>query len=387
MIFDALELSKEVISCPSITPVDEGALDVLEKALKSLGFECRRMVFSENGTADVDNLYARYGTKSPNFCFAGHTDVVPPGDIDSWKSHPFKPEVRDGILYGRGVVDMKAAIACFVAAVSEYLATNKPEGSISLLITGDEEGISINGTKKVLEALAKEGEKIDACIVGEPSNPEIIGQMIKIGRRGSITFKLAVWGQQGHVAYPHLADNPVSRILKILHALDTHNLDNGNDYFQPSNLEVVTIDVNNPADNVIPQMAKAVFNIRFNDEHTSTSLIKWIESICESAFEEGDAKFQLEYRVSGESFLTQPGRLSEIVSDSVKEITGLTPELSTTGGTSDARFIKNYCPVVEFGLTNKTAHKVDECAPVADIYKLKDVYKEVISRYFADSSK
>ncbi|MCE3233498.1 MAG: succinyl-diaminopimelate desuccinylase [Rickettsiaceae bacterium] len=382
MTIDSIDLSKQLISCPSVTPADNGALDVLKKALNSMGFMCQRMVFSQEGYEDVDNLYARFGTASPNICFAGHTDVVPPGDLKQWASDPFKPEVRDGVLYGRGVVDMKCAIACFVAAVSEYLANNKPNGSISLLITGDEEAIAVNGTKKVLEALQKQGEKIDACIVGEPTNPGKLGEMIKIGRRGSVTFKLTVWGKQGHVAYPHLADNPVSRLNKILHALDSHELDKGTKYFQPSNLEIVSVDVNNPADNVIPAMANARFNIRFNDAHKGSTLVKWIEGICESLCETDDAKYKLEYNISGESFLTAPGKLSNLVSDAVKEITGIVPELSTTGGTSDARFIKDYCPVVEFGLMNATAHKIDESCAVADIYKLKDVYLKVLDKFF-----
>jgi succinyl-diaminopimelate desuccinylase len=379
-MIDALQLSKDLISCESVTPDDNGALAVLEKALKPMGFKCKRMSFSEEGHATVDNLYARLGDLSPNICFAGHTDVVPAGDLAQWTSDPFKPEVRDEILYGRGVVDMKCAIACFAAAVSEYIKSNKPSGSISLLITGDEEGIAVNGTKKMLEALQKQDEKIDACIVGEPTNPAKLGEMIKIGRRGSVTLKLTVWGKQGHVAYPHLADNPVSRLTKILHALDTHKLDNGTEFFQPSNLEIVSIDVNNPADNVIPAMATARFNIRFNDLHKGATLIKWVEGICDSLCE-GKAKYKLESHISGESFLTAPGKLSTLVSDAVKEVTGLTPELSTTGGTSDARFIKDYCPVVEFGLMNATAHKVDECCAVTDIYKLKDVYKKILDKY------
>lgn len=382
MPLDPLALSKELIACPSVTPEDAGALAVLERALAPLGFTCTRLPFEEAGTARVDNLYARWGTSGKNLCFAGHTDVVPPGDVAGWTSPPFEPQVRDGILYGRGVVDMKCAIACFAAAASEFLAHQKPNGSISLLITGDEESVAINGTQKALKQLAAQGEKLDACIVGEPTNPEQLGEMIKIGRRGSVSFKLTVWGKQGHVAYPHLADNPVSRLLNILHALDNHELDNGTQFFQPSNLEIASIDVNNPADNVIPAMAQALFNIRFNDTHRAQTLIHWIEGICESICEDGEARYKLEPRISGEAFITQPGAWSDIVSNAVAEITGKTPELSTTGGTSDARFIKDYCPVVEFGLMNKTAHKVDECAAVADIYALKDIYVKVLAGYF-----
>ncbi|PIR39499.1 MAG: succinyl-diaminopimelate desuccinylase [Alphaproteobacteria bacterium CG11_big_fil_rev_8_21_14_0_20_39_49] len=381
MTIDALELSNKLIECPSITPVDAGALDVLQEALEGLGFQCRRMPFSQEGFEDTDNLYARLGDIAPNVCFAGHTDVVPPGNRDDWTSDPFKPEIRDGILYGRGTVDMKCAIACFVAAVSEYLKNNNPKISISLLITGDEEGIAVNGTKKMLQQLEKQGEKIDYCIVGEPTNPEKLGEMIKIGRRGSVGFTLSLWGKQGHVAYPHLADNPVTKIIGILHALNESVLDAGTEFFQPSNLEVTTIDVANDATNVIPAMAKAKFNIRFNDEHTSDKLVKWVEGVCDSLCKEGDAKYKLESRVSGEAFLTQPGDLSDALAKAVEEVTGMKPELSTTGGTSDARFIKDYCSVVEFGLMNKTAHKVDECIAVDDIYKLKDVYLKFLESY------
>lgn len=381
-MIDPLELSKELIACPSITPKDAGALAVVEKSLKSLGFKCTRMKFSDKDTSDVENLYARLGDSAPNICFAGHTDVVPPGDVKKWSIDPFKPEVKNDLLYGRGTVDMKCAIACFIAAVSEYVKNGKPKGSISLLITGDEEGVAINGTKKMLEELKKKKEKLDACIVGEPTNPVYLGEMIKIGRRGSVTFNLSVWGKQGHVAYPHLADNPVSRLNRILHALDTNELDSGSEFFQPSNLEIVRINVDNTADNVIPDMATATFNIRFNDKHKSATLIKWIDGICRSLCETGDAKYKLEAHVSGESFLTKPGKLSDLVSKAVFDVTGRKPELSTTGGTSDARFIKDYCPVVEFGLANATAHKIDECTPVKDIYGLKDVYLKVLEGYF-----
>lgn len=377
---DLLELSKELIKCPSVTPKDEGALDVLQKHLESLGFLCQRMPFFEDGYDDVDNLYARFGDASPNICFAGHTDVVPPGDLDDWASPPFSPEVRDGILYGRGTVDMKCAIACFVAAAADYIKKNQPNISISFLITGDEEAVAVNGTKKMLKALESKGEKIDYCVVGEPTNPEKLGEMIKIGRRGSVSFKLSVWGKQGHVAYPHLADNPITRMVKILNALDENVLDEGSEFFQPSNLEVTTIDVKNSTGNVIPAMAEASFNIRFNNKHISQSLIQWIDGICDSLCEE-DARYELNCRVSGEAFLTEPGELSDALSKAVEEVTGIKPELSTTGGTSDARFIKDYCPVVEFGLMNKTAHKVDECVAVDDIYKLRDVYLKFLESY------
>ena len=420
MKIDPLELSKQLIKCRSVTPHDDGVMAVLVNALAPLGFKCELVTFSEEGTEPVQNLYAKYTSlrggeadvTTKNFCFAGHVDVVPAGDVKSWKNDPFAPEIRDGMLYGRGASDMKCAIACFIAACSSYIENAiepsppgrgqgegssaksinphpnpLPEGegvSISLLITGDEEAISINGTKKMLGYLAKKGEKIDSCIVGEPTNPDKLGGMIKIGRRGSVTFKVTLWGKQGHVAYPHLADNPVKRLNTILHQLSTHELDSGNEFFQPSNLEIVSFDVNNPADNVIPEMATARFNIRFNNTHTAQTLISWVEGICESICEDPEAKYEIKTHVSGESFITKPGKLSDIVSSAIRKVTGNTPELSTTGGTSDARFIKDYCPVVEFGLCNKTAHKVDESASVDEIYKLAEIYEEILGKYFGE---
>lgn len=381
---DSLQLAKDLMACPSVTPKDNGALDVLQAALESLGFTCERKIFEEADTEAVDNLYARLGDAAPNICFAGHTDVVPPGDIDAWTSHPFKPEVRGEMLYGRGAVDMKAAIACFVGGVSNYLEKHgKANGSISLLITGDEEGIAINGTRKMLEYLESKGEKLDAAIVGEPTNPAELGDMIKIGRRGSITFNLTVHGTQGHVAYPHLADNPVPRAVHVLHELSNHQLDDGTEFFDPSNLEITSVDVGNLADNVIPASVRIQFNIRFNDQHSSKTLVKWVAGICDSICETGGGKYELTHRISGESFLTKPGPLSDMVSEAVKQVTGKTPKLSTTGGTSDARFIKDYCPVVECGLINQTAHKVDECAKVKDIEDLTLVYEGVLERFFA----
>lgn len=399
-MLDPLELSKQLISCRSVTPHDDGVMAVLTNVLEPLGFKCEIVTFTEAGTEPVKNLYARYGDAGKNFCFAGHVDVVPSGDEKAWASNPFKPEVRGGMLYGRGAADMKCAVAAFVAGAANFIGRRaKGKGqreekplsplplahspfSISLLITGDEEAVSINGTKKMLAHLAAKGEKIDACIVGEPTNPDVLGGMVKIGRRGSVTFKVTMWGKQGHVAYPHLADNPIRRLNSILHQLSTHQLDEGNEFFQPSNLEIVSFDVNNPADNVIPAMAEARFNIRFNDEHTSATLIKWVEGICESCCEDSDSKYEIKTHISGESFITKPGALSDVVSNAVEKITGIKPELSTTGGTSDARFIKDYCPVVEFGLCNKTAHKVDECASVDEIYKLAEVYEKVLEGFF-----
>lgn len=375
-----LEFSIALISRPSITPVDAGAINLLVDTLTPLGFTCDTQTFSEDGTPPVKNLYARLGKEGKNLCFAGHTDVVPVGDEAAWRINPFKPEVIDGILYGRGVVDMKGAICCFIAAISEYLHERKTpfQESISLLITGDEEGPAINGTKKMLELIKKRGETLDGCIVGEPTNPTKLGEMIKIGRRGSISFSLTVHGTQGHVAYPQLADNPITTLVNILHALKAKPLDSGTEFFQASNLEITTVDVGNPTGNVIPAHASAAFNIRFNDLHTPESLKAHVTAICETFSSHYDLKF------SGiaESFITKGGDLSHIVAQAVTQVTGLTPELSTTGGTSDARFIKNYCPVVEVGLINQTAHKVDECVAAEDIFTLTKIYKAVLESYF-----
>ena len=362
---DVIELTKKLIEFPSVTPDEAGCLDYIEKLLSDNGFKCERMKFAE-----VDNLYARKGDGF-NTCFAGHIDVVPTGDVTKWTSNPFKPEIRDGVLYGRGASDMKAAVAASLAAGIKY----NGKGSVSFLLTADEEGPGVNGTKKVLEVLAARGEKITACIVGEPTNPEKLGEMIKIGRRGSMNTWITVKGIQGHAAYPHNADNPVKKLINILHRLQNHKLDSGNEHFSPSNLEVVTFDVANPATNVIPAEAKAVFNIRFNDIHSSDSLKKWIES--EVA---GNKNIELKFHVSGESFITKPAKLSQVAIEAVKEITGLTPELSTTGGTSDARFIANYAEVIEFGLINKSAHQIDENAKVDEIVNLEKVYAKILEK-------
>ncbi|MBT6442580.1 MAG: succinyl-diaminopimelate desuccinylase [Alphaproteobacteria bacterium] len=378
-----LDLARSLIRCESVTPADGGALDTLQAALESLGFSCRRLPFSEPGTDDVDNLYARLGTSAPNFCFAGHTDVVPVGDADAWEHTPFAAEVVDGHLYGRGAADMKGAIAAFVAGTTRYLATHdqKVPGSISLLITGDEEGPSINGTRKVLEWMTKEGETLDACLVGEPTNPDALGDMVKIGRRGSLNARLTVTGTQGHVAYPHLADNPVPGLIAMVHKLTTARLDDGTDHFQPSNIEVTSIDVGNPATNVIPAQAQAMFNIRFNDLHTSSGLDTWLRA----EFDAVGGDYDLAIHITGEAFLTPPGPFSRMIVAAVEDATGRTPELSTTGGTSDARFIKDYCPVAEFGLAGKTMHKVDEGVPIADLDALAEIYRGVLERYFSAS--
>ncbi len=373
---DALPLAQALIQRPSVTPRDEGALDVLETALKSLGFVCERMRFEGGGDA-IDNLYARLGTASPNFCFAGHTDVVPVGN--GWTVEPFAGQVIDGNLYGRGAADMKGAIAAFVAGVARFLKDGKPKGSISLLITGDEEGDAVNGTVKMLERLAGRGETLDVCVVGEPTNPTKLGEMIKIGRRGSLTAKLTVHGTQGHSAYPHLSDNPIPRLMQMLTAITAKPLDEGTAHFQSSTLALTTIDVGNPATNVTPAAAHAGFNIRFNDLHTGASLGTWLRETFDAIAKD---HYDLAIKISGESFLTPPGGLSDLVADAVKAVTGLTPELSTTGGTSDARFIKNACPVCEFGMVGVSMHKADEHCAVADLENLSAIYHKILARYF-----
>ena len=383
---DPIALSQALIRCPSVTPEEGGALGVLESALGSLGFTVHRLRFTDADTPDVENLYARLGAGGANFCFAGHTDVVPVGDADAWAGDPFAGDVIDGNLYGRGAADMKSAIAAFTAATDRLIAHHgAPDswaqpGSISLLITGDEEGPAINGTRKVLDWLSDNGESLDACLVGEPTNPDAMGDMIKIGRRGSMMGYLTVRGVQGHVAYPHLADNPAHRIVRLLDALTAEPLDEGSEHFQPSTLQITTIDVGNPAENVIPGEARATFNIRFCDLHTSESLKVRLHEILDATNEGGD--YSLAFRITGESFLTPPGPLSDAISGAVETVTGRQPELSTTGGTSDARFIKDFCPVAEFGLVGQTMHKIDENVSCADIETLTQIYLKVLETYF-----
>ena len=377
---NALDLSRSLIKCPSVTPEDGGTQKILETVLANLGFSCHSKNFSDKNTPDIQNLYARLGNSAPNFCFAGHTDVVPVGDEESWTIDPFGSEVIDGILYGRGASDMKTAIACFVEATSRFLNTYGPDfgGSISLLITGDEEGPAINGTRKLLEWAESEGEVFDACIVGEPTNPNSLGEMIKIGRRGSLNGTLTVNGVQGHTAYPHLAKNPIHILVNMLTTLTNLTLDNGSNHFQASTIQVSTVDVGNSATNVIPAKAKAVFNIRYNDLHNSTTLDKLLRSALDTI----NLDYELDIYVSGESFLTPPGDLSDIISQAVESVTGKTPELSTTGGTSDARFIKDYCPVAEFGLIGKTMHKSNECVAIKDLESLTKIYSAVLEQFF-----
>ena len=380
---DPIELTRALIRCASVTPTDGGALGLTGTALERLGFTNHHMIFSEDGTPDVSNLYARLGDCGPNFCFAGHTDVVPVGDAEAWNLEPFAAEIRDDILYGRGAADMKGAVAAFIAAVDKFLdkRNGQFEGSISLLITGDEEGPAINGTVKVLDWLANRGENLDHCLVGEPTNPDNLGDMVKIGRRGSLTGTLTVKGIQGHVAYPHLADNPLPRLIKMMDRFTSHLFDNGNEHFTPTNLELASIDVGNTASNVIPAQATALFNIRFNTEQTSDDLEEWLREQCDAVG--GD--YTLNISIGAQPFLTQPGPFTELISDAVEEVTGTTPALTTTGGTSDARFIHHHCPVAEFGLISETMHKVDEQAAVSDIEQLTRIYTRILDSYFEQS--
>ena len=382
---DALSIARDLVRCPSVTPAEAGALGVLEKILKGSGFEVHRLTFGEPGTADVENLYARIGTSSPHLTFAGHTDVVPPGDESAWTHGAFSGDVKDGLLYGRGAVDMKGGIACSVAAVLQYLADQggKPKGSISFLITGDEEDISVNGTIKLLQWAAARGEKFDHCVLGEPSNVETLGDCIKIGRRGSQSGTLHVEGIQGHVAYPHRAANPVPDIARLIVALSDEPLDHGSAQFQPSNLEFTSVDVGNTASNVIPSQARAKFNIRFNDLHTQATLRDLVEQRLAKA-----AGNRIRARIAWEPsnsnvFVTRPGAFTDLAVAAIEEITCRKPELSTSGGTSDARFIASYCPVIEFGLVGQTMHQIDERTPVADLEQLTAIYRGILDRYFA----
>lgn len=379
---DPVAFAAELIRCPSVTPEEGGALDLLQARLEALGFTCTRLPFSDEGTPDVDNLYARIGTEGPNFCFAGHTDVVPVGDEAAWSADPFGGEIKDGVLFGRGATDMKSAIAAFAAAAERVLKEGAPKGSISFLITGDEEGPAVNGTQKMLDWCAAHGEVIDDCLVGEPTNPRALGDMIKIGRRGSVNGWLTAYGAQGHVAYPHLADNPVPRMAAMLSALAGLKLDEGTDHFQPSNLEITTVDVGNTATNVIPAEVRAHFNIRFNDLQTAEGLEVLVRGVLDKVCQEMGGSYDLVFKKSGDAFLTAPGRLSDIVAGAVEKVTGRAPELSTSGGTSDARFIKNHARVIEFGLVSQSMHKVDEHIAVKDIEQLTDIYEAVLRGYF-----
>src|ERR1700749_2515810 len=382
---DALSIAQDLLRCPSVTPADAGALGVLETILKRAGFETHRVTFGEPGTADIDNLYARIGNAAPHLTFAGHTDVVPPGDESAWTHGAFSGDVEDGFLYGRGAVDMKGGIACSVAAVLEYLVANggKPKGSISFLITGDEEDVAVNGTIKLLEWVAKRGDRFDHCVLGEPSNVETLGDCIKVGRRGSQSGTLYVDGLQGHVAYPQRVNNPVPDIARLIVAISDEPLDHGSAQFQASNLEFTSVDVGNTATNVVPGQARAKFNIRFNDNHSHESLRQLVEARLGKAAGKRLRPTLVWGPLNSNVFVTKPGTFTDLAVAAIEDVTGRKPELSTSGGTSDARFISRYCPVIEFGLVGQTMHQIDERTPVADLEQLTRIYRGLLDRYFA----
>jgi succinyl-diaminopimelate desuccinylase len=378
-----LQLAKELIKFPSVTPIDAGIMKFLEKKLKTLGFKTKILEFKEKDSKPVKNLYARLGNKGPNFCYAGHLDVVPAGNLKDWTVNPFKPSIKKGYLIGRGANDMKSSIAAFVSAVSNFVANKRKfNGSISLLITGDEEGVAINGTKKVVEYLKRKKEKLDFCLVGEPTNPNKLGEMIKIGRRGSMTGRLSIIGIQGHVAYPHRANNPSTTLVQILKKLKEIKFDKGTKDFQPTNLEITKININNSADNIIPGLANASFNIRFNNKHSSSSIKKKIDRIIKKISKKNKSKYKIDYSVSGEAFLTKPNNTTFMIRDIIKKVTKIKPQLSTTGGTSDARFIRKIAPCLEFGLVGKTMHKIDEAVSLSDLKKLTLIYSNILKNYF-----
>ena len=386
---DVLTIAQRLIRCRSVTPAEGGALDYLRELLASAGFQCHRLRFADKDTPDIENLYARIGAGRPNLCFAGHTDVVPPGNEASWSVPPFAGEVHGGLLYGRGAADMKGAVAAFIAAALDYLDAHDGQlpGAISLLITGDEEGPAVNGTAKMLRWAKSHGEHLDHCLLGEPTNPTMLGEMIKIGRRGSLSGTIRVLGRQGHVAYPRLADNPIPGLVRLVAHLLAHELDGGSAHFQPSNLEFTSIDVGNPALNVIPGEARALFNIRFNDNWSPERLEAWLREELDKAAT-GAAGGEVDYMLAlepvvSDMFVTEPGELTEIVAAAVKRVTGREPELSTSGGTSDARFIKDHCPVVEFGLVGSTIHQIDEHVALADLKALSEIYRCLLDGYFA----
>jgi succinyl-diaminopimelate desuccinylase len=382
---DPIALAQALIRCPSVTPEEGGALTLLQSVLEPAGFVCHRLRFSQAGTPDAENLYARFGTGRPNLCFAGHTDVVPPGDERAWRYPPFGAEIHNGVLYGRGAADMKGAIACFIAAALRHLSdVGTPKvGSISLLITGDEEGPAVNGTVKVLDWLAAKGERLDAAIVGEPTSSKAVGDEIKIGRRGSLNAELLVSGKQGHAAYPQLAENPIPKLARLIDRLSSSPLDQGTRHFEPSSLEVTVVSVPNTATNVIPSEARALFNIRYNDLWTRPRVEARVRELCETAAREVAARYRLSFDGSGDVFLTKPGPLVDTMAEAIAEVTGRTPKLTTGGGTSDARFLHAHCPVIEFGLLSETIHQLDERTPVADLERLTEVYTAFLARYFA----
>lgn len=378
---DPIEISQRLIRCPSVTPADAGALEVVQDVLRGLGFTCQRLTFEEPGTAPVDNLFARLGTGAPVFAYAGHTDVVPVGDTAAWRVDPFGAEIIDGRLFGRGAVDMKGSIGAFLSALSHFVKVRGRDfgGSIALLITGDEEAAAINGTRKLLDWMGQKGTALDHCVVGEPTSNDRLGDMIKIGRRGAMNGRITVFGTQGHSAYAHLADNPVHHLVAMLGEVLCEPLCEGSEHFPPTSLQIVSVDVGNTATNVIPAEVTAVFDCRFSDRHSSETVERWLRE----RLDRRGARYDIKVRVSGESFLTPPGLLSDLVAFAVEQVTGIVPELGTTGGTSDARFIKDHAPVVELGLRNATAHKVDEHVEVRDIEQLTAIYRAVLDGYFA----
>jgi len=377
---DAAQLTADLIRCPSVTPDEGGALVLLEKLLSDAGFDCARV-----DRGDVSNLFARWGRKGDGktFGFNGHTDVVPVGDAAAWTADPFGAEIKDGIMYGRGATDMKSGVAAFAAAAIDFVTNTPPEGAIILTITGDEEGDAIEGTTALLDYMSTEQERMSVCLVGEPTCPNEMGEMMKIGRRGSMTAYFTFTGKQGHSAYPHRANNPLPVMARLMDQFSSEPLDNGTDHFDASTLAVVTMDTGNPATNVIPAECKATLNIRFNDSHSGASLTEWMQAKVDTISAETGVGIDMKVTISGESFITPPGDLSELVANSVEAETGRRPELSTSGGTSDARFVQHHCPVVEFGLVGKTMHQVDEQVPVAQIHQLKDIYSRILRDYFA----
>jgi succinyl-diaminopimelate desuccinylase len=381
-IIDPVKLTQSLISCPSVTPTDAGVLQTLQDQLEKIGFRCTRMPFTEADTEPVDNLFASYGEGSPHLCFGGHTDVVPVGNSASWTNDPFDAVIKDGNLYGRGTADMKSAIAAFTAAANNFINASEFKGTLSLLITNDEEGPAINGTQKVLEAITKDGEKIDACIVGEPTCPTQLGDMIKIGRRGSLTTNVTITGIQGHVAYPQWTLNPIDALTKVLSKIVDLKLDEGTDDFPPSNIEIVKIDADNTADNVVPQSATAQINIRYNILQTEDGLMKLLQEMTDQELTGTKYTSNIEFRNSAQPFLTKESDFTKKIKEAVDAVTGLDSEFSTTGGTSDARFFKDYCEVAEFGLVGSTAHQVDEHVAVKDIENLAKIYEEIIKKYF-----
>ncbi len=379
MKFDPVSLTADLVRCPSVTPEEGGAIDLLEQLLEKNGFSCTRIVRGQ-----VSNLFAKWGTGKNGrvFGFNGHTDVVPVGDLSSWTVDPFGAEIKEGYLYGRGATDMKSGVAAFVASAIDFVNNKPPDGSIVITITGDEEGEAVDGTVAILDWMQQNGEKIDHCLVGEPTSPSQMGEMMKIGRRGSMNAKITATGTQGHSAYPDRANNPIVAMVKLLDKLESHQLDVGTEHFDPSTLAITSVDTGNKASNVIPAVTKAAVNIRFNDSHSGSSLVSWLKDEIEKVSAEYGIKFETDFKISGESFITPPGELSDLISEAVKKELGVTPKLSTTGGTSDARFIKDMCPVTEFGLVGKTMHAVDEKVETKQINQLKEIYYRILEAYF-----